>query len=309
MDPALPPGGLYQIFQQYDAIRSHSTKDDGPPPWEPEEDKEQDVNPSAPKPVDLSNKSTPAAPAAPTEVTGFITPLAQDDGKVTVDGPGPPQQVLTDATRARPKGRPKAWAEDAETKKREAIGARNMQFAIDHPNRGTFAGDETGLELAYHDVNHPTSYDPKNEGTYYDPSSRTLYVRGSVTTQDWIDDVTKIPNWGDSRDIEMYKNAKSTYDRLISQGKPVDRVVGHSLGGSVALQLQKDKDIPYSRTFGAPVMQLSPFEHNAERYRHPLDPFSIFDRSATNISSMQLNTHSYGGFTNNTSVFGKFLGI
>jgi hypothetical protein len=55
-------------------------------------------------------------------------------------------------------------------------------------------------------------------------------------------------------------------------------------------------------------MQLNPFEKTAERYRHPLDPFSIFDRSATNISSMQLNTHSYGGFTNNTSVFGKFLG-
>jgi hypothetical protein len=302
MDPALPPGGLQQIFQQYDAIRSHATRDDGPPPWEPEPDTE------LPKEVVVSNATTPAAPAPPTEVTGFITPMAQDDGRVTVERPGPPQQVLTDSTRERPRGRPKSWTEDAETKKREAVGQRNMEFAIEHPNRGTFAGDETGMELAYHDVNHPTAYDPKNEGTYYDPSTKTMYVRGSVTTQDWIDDVTKIPNWGNSRDIEMYQNAKKTYDRLISEGKPVDRVVGHSLGGSVALQLQKDKDIPFSRTFGAPVMQLSPFEKTAERYRHPLDPFSVFDRSATNIASMQLNTHSYGGFTNNTSVFGKFLG-
>jgi hypothetical protein len=38
MDPALPPGGLQRIFQQFDAIRSHSARDDDPPPWEPEED-------------------------------------------------------------------------------------------------------------------------------------------------------------------------------------------------------------------------------------------------------------------------------
>ena len=104
------------------------------------------------------------------------------------------------------------------------------------------------------------------------------------------------------------QQAEAAYDDLIRQGKPVDRVSGHSLGGSVALQLQKDKDIPFSRTFGAPVFQLSPFEHNAQRFRHPLDPASFLDRSATNIRTMDFNTHAYGGFTNNTSVMGKFLG-
>ena len=299
MDAALPPGGLQRIFQQYDAIRSHATRDDGPAPWEEEPDQ---VKPGSPEPP-------PAAKAPPTEVTGFLTTMAKDDGKVTVERPGAPQQVLTDATRERPRGRPKSWAEDAETKKREAVGQRNMEFAIDHPNRGTFMQDEEGMDLAYHDVNHPTAYDPKNEGTYYDQSTKTMYVRGSVTQRDWWDDVSKIPHWGNSQDIEMYQNAKNTYDRLIGQGKPVDRVVGHSLGGSVALQLQKDKDIPFSRTFGAPVFQLSPFEKNAERYRHPTDPFSVFDRSATNIRTTDLNTHSYGGFTNNTSIFGRFLGL
>ena len=227
MDPALPPGGLQQIFQQYDAIRSHSTKDDGPPPWEPEPDTE------VPKEGVVSNTTPPAAPAPPTEITGFITPVSNDDGKVTVERPGPPQQVLTDATRARPRGRPRSWTEDAETKKREAIGQRNMEFALDHPNRGTFAGDETGLDLAYHDVTKATAYDPKNEGTYYDPSTRSMYVRGSVTGRDWYDDFFRVPVWGNSREIEMYQNAKNTYDRLIGEGKPVDRVVGHSLARRV----------------------------------------------------------------------------
>ena len=165
MDPALPPGGLQQVMSQYDAIRSHSTKDDGPPPWDPEPDTEAPKEGGAKNapppgvansqhPVVAFDATTQAAKAPPTEVTGFITPVSQDDGsgstqpglrQVTVDAPAPPQQVLTDATRARPKGRPKAWAEDAETKKRAAVGERNMQFALDHPNRGTFAGDETGL--------------------------------------------------------------------------------------------------------------------------------------------------------------------
>ena len=64
----------------------------------------------------------------------------------------------------------------------------------------------------------------------------------------------------------------------------INTVVGHSLGGSVARELQSNfKDrITKSRTYGAPVLNLlgSDSEH-AERYRHWLDPFSIFDRSAT----------------------------
>ena len=289
MDPALPPGGLQRVLQQYDAIRSHATRDDGPP-WEPEEDQV--------KPGVASNATTPAAKAPPTEVTGFITPISQDDGKVTVERPGPPQQVLTDATRERPLGRPKSWTEDAETKKREAIGERNMQFAIDNPNRGTFAQDEAGIAKAYADTTYP--------GVYYDPKTRTEYVKGTVPTsaKDWWDDVSKIPFWGDIHDADRMKMAEAAYQDLIKQGKPVDRVSGHSLGGSVALQLQKDHDIPFSRTFGAPVFQLSPFEKNAERFRHPLDPFSIFDRSATNARSWSLNPHNYGDFSNNSSIFG-----
>ena len=290
MDPALPTGGLQRIFQQYDNIKSHSTRDDGPAPWE-EEDVVGVSNPTTPAPkVGMSNRPTP------------------DDGRVTVEKT-PTQQVLTDATRERPKGRPKSWGQDAEMNKREAIGQERMQFAIDHPNRGTFAQDEQGLNMAYHDVNHPTDYDPENEGTYYDPSTRTMYVRGSVTKRDWQDDFTKIPAWGDSRKIEMYQNAKKTYDRLISQGKPVDRISGHSLGGSVALQLQKDKDIPFSRTFGAPIVDLNPFQKNVDRFRHPLDPFSALDRAATNIKTLDINTHSFGGYSNNLSVSGKFLGM
>lgn len=305
MDAALPQGGLQRIMQQYDSIRSHATRDDGPAPWEPEED-QGDLSDNSPPQGDLSDTPTPDPAPTPTEITGSLTPVdtpqRQDDGRVTVEVPRPPQQVMTDSTQERPRGRPKSWTEDDDTKKREAAGQRNMQFAIDHPNRGTFAADETGLNKAYGDTT--------TEGTYYDPSNRTMYIKGTVPTSasDWWDDLSKIPAWGDIHDAERTKQAEAAYDQFTKEGKVVDRVVGHSLGGSVALQLQKDKDIPFSRTFGAPVMELNPFQKNAERYRHPRDIFSIFDRSATNIMTDDINPHSFGGFSNNYSIFGKSLG-
>jgi hypothetical protein len=225
--------------------------------------------------------------------------------KVSVDGQAPPQKVLSDATRPRPLGRPKAWAEDEETKRRERAGAQNMQFAIDHPNRGTFKADDEGLSKAYAD----TTY----EGVYYDPGTRTMYVKGTVPTNpsDWWDDISKIPVWGDIHDAARMKHAEAAYKKLMEEGKPVDRVVGHSLGGSVALQLQRDKDIPLSRTFGAPVLDLNPnpWQKGVERYRHPLDPFSITDWAAAKVWDLgNVNRHSFGGFSNSRTWFGTQLG-
>ena len=75
------------------------------------------------------------------------------------------------------------------------------------------------------------------------------------------------------------------------------RVVGHSLGGSVALELAKNKGIELSRTFGAPVADTNFFKRGSnERFRHPLDPVSIFDRGATWGGIVADQPHTYGGF-------------
>ena len=151
----------------------------------------------------------------------------------------------------------------------------------------TFAADETGLDRAYENP----------QGTFYDPSTKTLYVKGSVTATDWVDDARDIP-FGDTERAERYRQAMDAYKELKSQGKDVGRIVGHSLGGAVALTMQKNLKIPESRTFGAPVMDFNVFGHS-ERYRHPLDPVSAADRGATWGPWMGVNplsTHSYRGF-------------
>ena len=177
----------------------------------------------------------------------------------------------------------KSWT-DINAERAEKAEKLMLEHLV-NPNGASFAQDEKGLEKAY---NNETGW-----GTYYDPETRTEYVKGSQSAQDWLDDFTLLPI-GMTKQSERYKQAEKTYNDLINSGKPVDRVVGHSLGGSVALEMQKTHFIPSSRTFGAPVLDLNSHQ-NPDRYRHPLDPFSILDRGAT-WGKPTLNPHTYSGY-------------
>jgi hypothetical protein len=158
----------------------------------------------------------------------------------------------------------------------------------------TFARDEKGLDDAY-----ANAY---GQGTAYDPATKSLYIKGSSTPVDWAEDLTMIP-FGRTAQSERYQQASRAYDDLLHRGNKVDRVVGHSLGGSVALEMQKNLQKKHvkvdSRTFGAPVADLTPFGRfygKAERFRHPLDPVSIADRGAK-WGSLKAYPHSYRGFS------------
>ena len=164
----------------------------------------------------------------------------------------------------------KSWRNINADREEEALN--KMYKSFENPNGASLKQDQEGLDKAY--------ADKTSKGVYYDPTTRTEYIKGSQTPRDWWDDFTKVPFWGDTKKSERYQEAEKAYDDLQGQGKPVDRVVGHSLGGSVALEMQKEKGIARSRTFGAPVVHLNMFGSKAERYRHPLDPVSIMDRGA-----------------------------
>ena len=167
---------------------------------------------------------------------------------------------------------------------RMAAAEQRINEHLKHQNGASFEQDEAGLTKAYQDPS----------GVSYDPATRTEYVRGTTTPRDVYDDFTKIPAWGNLQDSDRYRKADKSYYDLINSGKPVDRIVGHSLGGSVALEMQGQHNIPMSRTFGAPVFDLFP-KAGQDRYRHPLDPVSVFDRGA-HWGDRKLYPHSYSGF-------------
>ena len=81
---------------------------------------------------------------------------------------------------------------------------------------------------------------------------------------------------GDLKDSERYQQA----NKALKANPGIKRVVGHSLGGSVALEMQKQSPKLESRTYGAPVWNPLGGEVNAQRSRNWADPASLFDRSA-----------------------------
>ena len=106
-----------------------------------------------------------------------------------------------------------------------------------------------------------------------------MFIAGSPTARDWFDDFTKVPAWGDLKKSARYQKTQKEFENQ----EQIDTVVGHSLGGSVSLELQKnypDRKLK-SRTYGAPVMDLLGSEsENVDRYRNCIDPVSVFDRGA-----------------------------
>ena len=57
-----------------------------------------------------------------------------------------------------------------------------------------------------------------------------MYIAGSHTAKDWYDDVTKVPDWGDLRQSTRYQ----AVEKALKENPQVNRVIGHSLGGSAS---------------------------------------------------------------------------
>ena len=76
-----------------------------------------------------------------------------------------------------------------------------------------------------------------------------MFIGGTVTANDWKENFTKLKTGG-IRDMERYKEAR----RVLLENPQVDTLLGHSMGGSIALELNKEfKDKNFkTRTYDAP---------------------------------------------------------
>jgi len=122
-----------------------------------------------------------------------------------------------------------------------------------------------------------------------------LYIAGTdITDLQDIYDGAKIP-FNQTANSLISKNA---IDVLIVN-PDVKHIIGHSLGGSTALELQQNfKHKKYNvKTYGAPVASVSPILGN--RYRNTYDPVSMLDYGAQTSYPLNLNPHGYDKFDQN----------
>ena len=131
-------------------------------------------------------------------------------------------------------------------------------------NNNSHKINEIGLRKAYNSDNN----------VYV--GGNTMFIAGSSNKQDWYGNITKIPFYGDVRQSQRYTDVIET----VKKNPNVKKVIGHSLGGSVALELEKSMPNTYETiTYGAPVVSFK----GGNRYRHRNDLISAFDFRAKSV--------------------------
>ena len=108
-------------------------------------------------------------------------------------------------------------------------------------------------------------------------NNNKMYIAGTSNLQDVWDDL-KIP-FHLTRYSKRYEDA----DKVLREHPEVDSLIGHSLGGAVVLELNKNNNEKFdTTTYGAPVFQTDD-KNKGKRYRHTLDPISMFDQGSNTI--------------------------
>lgn len=110
-----------------------------------------------------------------------------------------------------------------------------------------------------------------------------MFVAGTSYPRDVADD-TLIP-MGLVKYTRRFRDAAQT----LRLNPHVNRLVGHSLGASVAEALGSEQRLPYE-LFNSPRVSFSSDPHS---HRHHYDPISFFDRGARSSIARGWNPHSY----------------
>ncbi len=187
--------------------------------------------------------------------------------------------------------------------------------------------DAKGLDKAY------------QQGDGFENDNK-LFIAGSHTARDWFDDVTKIPQWQDApganyltpvlnswwgqrifgtSDLRQSERYQKAYE-FIEKNPKIDTLVGHSLGGSVALQLQKDFPERNFKTvtYGAPVWdplgsdKAKLGQENVSRFSNKGDIVSAFDNSAlktTHTDPQNYMPSFWHDFHNDQQASGRVSGV
>ena len=102
--------------------------------------------------------------------------------------------------------------------------------------------------------------------------------------------------------LVRFSERYSQADAALKDNPQITELIGHSLGSSVAAEINKRNDNKFNvRYYGSPFVDFT-FSRDPknQRYRHPGDYVSMFDTGAVNEDPQNayqiINPHSYEGF-------------
>ena len=102
----------------------------------------------------------------------------------------------------------------------------------------------------------------------------------------------KLPFDKGAKTSKRYEDVK----KYLDEHPEINNSIGHSLGGAVALQGNKDNPNTYNIvTYGSPAVNLPLIkdDSNITRFRNSGDPISIFDGKATNMNNNKIDRLNY----------------
>ena len=117
-----------------------------------------------------------------------------------------------------------------------------------------------------------------------------MYVGGTSSAKDWQQNLTHLKAGG-IRDMERYKEAR----KALLENPQVDTLLGHSMGGSVVLELNKEfKDRNYQTdapviSLIAPIFGLDKPTEQHKQSRKTGDIVSSLDNAAMNYNADSFN--------------------
>jgi triacylglycerol esterase/lipase EstA (alpha/beta hydrolase family) len=173
---------------------------------------------------------------------------------------------------------------------------------LKHNTHVNFQKPQTDEEWkAFHKTNEINMQKAYAAPEGYFKDGNKLYIAGTRDTQDVMDWI-KIP-LGSFRNSKIYKNIEPVF----RDDKDINTVIGHSAGGSAALELEKnypDRKIT-SITYNAPVFERADPEKLLNKDKKPMrfavsgDPVSMFDMNAqTTFKAPDFNLEKVQNMTN-----------
>ena len=138
--------------------------------------------------------------------------------------------------------------------------------------------NEIGLQKAYDSPNN----------IYIEDDN--MFIAGTKTWGDVFQDWIKLP-LGSTNRTQRYQDA----DKALQRNPQVHNLVGHSLGASVALELEKrNPELYVQAAYGTPTVSTS---RTNNRFKHPNDPIAMFDSSAiTKPNKQGYNQHTFKNY-------------